>query len=170
MKKLLPCLLILALISITAIAKADTTKIGYVQIDKIMQSPISLEAGKKLQNEFGPRNADLDKLKKQIADKQAGMDKDLPTMSETDRRKRSQELSTMQIDFERKQRELSEDFNQRKNEEMSNLQDRINKAVTTVAGSEGYDLIFYGSAAYVGKDADITDKIIKAINAASPSN
>ncbi|WP_225907045.1 OmpH family outer membrane protein [Methyloradius palustris] len=168
MKKLLPCLLILAFTSITAVAKADVTKMGYVQIDKIMQSPISLEAGKKLQNEFSPRNADLDKLKKQIADKQASMDKDLATMSETDRRKRSQELSTMQIDFERKQRELSEDFNQRKNEEMSNLQDRVNKAVATVAANEGYDLIFYGSAAYVGKDADITDKIIKAINATNP--
>jgi outer membrane protein len=170
LKKLFPCLLILALSSIANLANADTTKIGYVQIDKIMQSPISLDAGKKLQNEFGPRNADLDKLKKQISDKQAAMDKDLPTMSESDRRKRSQELSTMQIDFERKQRELSEDFNQRKNEEMANLQDRINKAVATVAGSENYDLIFYGNAAYVGKDADITDKIIKAINASSPSN
>jgi len=166
LKKILPCLLILVLTSIAAIAKADVTKMGYVQIDKIMQSPISLEAGKKLQNEFSPRNAELDRLKKQITDKQASMDRDLPTMSETDRRKKTQELNTMQIDFERKQRELSEDFNQRKNDEMSNLQDRVNKAVANVAASEGYDLIFYGSAAYVGKDADITDKIIKAISSA----
>ena len=35
--------------------------------------------------------------------------------------------------------------------------------VDAVAVAEGYDLILYGNAAYAGKKADITDKVIKAI-------
>ena len=54
-----------SLLFLTASAVAET-KIGYVQIEKIMQSPQSLETGTKLQAEFKPRNAELERLKKQI--------------------------------------------------------------------------------------------------------
>lgn len=161
LNKMLQFMLVASLLFVTASAVAET-KIGYVQIKRLMQSPQSLESGKKLQAEFSPRNAKLELLRKQIEDKEAALDKGSPTMSENDRRKKSQDLSNLKIDFQRKQRELSEDFNLRKNEELSNLQDRINKAVTSVSQAEGYDLVFYGNVAYAGKKVDITDKIIKA--------
>ncbi|HEY8118259.1 MAG TPA: OmpH family outer membrane protein [Methylophilaceae bacterium] len=144
-------------------ASADT-KIGYVQLDKIMQSPQSLDAGKKLQSEFSPRSTDLNNLKKQLDDKQAAFDKDSAKLSDADRSKRSKELSDMQIDLQRKQRELSEDFNLRESELKTNLQDRINKAVTAVSVNEGYDLVLYGNAAYAGKKVDITDKVLKELS------
>lgn len=161
MNKMLQFMLAVSLLFVTASAVAET-KIGYVQIERLMQSPQSLESGKKLQVEFSPRNAKLELLRKQIEDKEAALNKGSPTMSENDRRKKSQDLSNLKIDFQRKQRELSEDFNLRKNEELSNLQDRINKAVTSVSQAEGYDLVLYGNVAYAGKKVDITDKIIKA--------
>ena len=43
------------------------------------------------------------------------------------------------------------------------LQDRINRAVTTISQAEGYDLVLYGNAAYAGAKADITEKVIKAV-------
>jgi outer membrane protein len=159
---MLQFMLAASLLLVTASAKAET-KIGYVQIERLMQSPPSLESGTKLQAEFKPRNAELERLKKQIEGREAALNKDLPTMSESDRRSKSQDLTDLKIDFQRKQRELSEDFNLRKNELLSNLQDRINKAVTSVSEAEGYDLVFYGNAAYAGKRVDITDKIIKAL-------
>jgi outer membrane protein len=162
LNKILQVMLAASLLFVTASAVAET-KMGYVQIERLMQSPQSLESGQKLQTEFSPRNAELERLKKQIDDKEAALNKDSPTMSENDRRTKSQDLSNLKIDFQRKQRELSEDFNLRKNEELSNLQDRINKAVTSVSQAEGYDLVFYGNAAYAGKKVDITDKVIKAL-------
>ncbi len=162
MNKMLQCMLAASLLFVTASAVAET-KMGYVQIQKLMQSPQSLESGKKLQAEFSPRNAELERLKKQVDAKEAALNKELSTMSESDRRTKSQDLSNLKIDFQRKQRELNEDFNMRKNEELASLQNRINKAVTSVSQTEGYDLVFYGNAAYAGKKADITDKVLKAL-------
>ena len=162
MIKLLRYSLIVTLFSFATQAAAET-KIGYVQIQNIMQSPASLEVGKKLQTEFSTRNAELNRQKKLVDDKAAALDKNSLTMSEADRRAKSQEISNQRIDLQRKERELSEDFEMRKNEEKARLQDRVNKAVNAVAVAEGYDLVLYGNAAYAGKKADITDKVIKAI-------
>ena len=163
MKKLF-CLLMLA-ISLPALAASNTAglKVGYVQIDKIMQSPASLEVGERLKKEFTPRNAELQRQKKLLDDKEAALDKDLMTLSEASREKRSREISEMKLNFQQKQRELAEDFELRKREERAKLQDRINRAVTTISQAEGYDLVLYGNAAYAGAKADITEKVIKAV-------
>ena len=163
MKKLF-CLLMLA-ISLPALAASNTAglKVGYVQIDKIMQSPASLEVGERLKKEFTPRNAELQRQKKLLDDKEAALDRDLMTLSEASREKRSREISEMKLNFQQKQRELAEDFELRKREERAKLQDRINRAVTTISQAEGYDLVLYGNAAYAGAKADITEKVIKAV-------
>lgn len=163
LKKLL-CLLMLV-ISLPAMAASSAAglKVGYVQIDKIMQSPASLEVGERLKKEFTPRNAELQRQKKLLDDKEAALDKDLMTLSEASREKRSREISEMKLNFQQKQRELAEDFELRKREERAKLQDRINRAVTTISQAEGYDLVLYGNAAYAGAKADITEKVIKAV-------
>lgn len=162
MKKLLLFVLAASLGMMTASVAAEV-KVGYVNVEKIMQSPISLETGKKLQMEFSPRNAELQRFRKQVEEREALLNKDAPAMSENDRLGKFRELSSLKLEFERKQREQHEDFNLRKNEEKANLQDRINKAVTSVSKAEGYDLVLYGTAAYVGKKVDITDKVIKTL-------
>ncbi|HSH96710.1 MAG: OmpH family outer membrane protein [Methylophilaceae bacterium] len=145
-------------------AAAGDIKVGYVQVDKILQeAPQTAESGKKLEKEFGPRSQDLDKLQKQIKDLDASLDKDALTLSDTDRRNRERDSANMKIEFQRKQRELREDVNLRKNEELAALQDRINKAVTSVAEAEHYDLVVYGGVAFASKQVDITDKVLKSL-------
>ena len=139
-------------------------KVGYVQVDKILQeAPQTSESGKKLEKEFSPRTQELDRMQKQIKDLQTSLDKDGLTMSESDRRNKERDLSNVNLEFQRKQRELREDVNLRKNEELSSLQDRINKAVTAVAEAEGYDLVVYSGVAYASKKVDITDKVLKSL-------
>lgn len=143
---------------------AAELKIGYVQVDKILQeAPQTAESGKKLEREFSPKSQELDRMQKQIRDIEAVLDKDRLTISETDRRNKERDVSNLKIEFQRKQRELREDINLRKNEELSSLQDRINKAVQTVSEAEGYDLVVYGGVAYASKKIDITDKVLKLL-------
>ncbi len=145
-------------------ASAAELKVGYVQVDKILQeAPQTQESGKKLEREFSPRSQELERMQKQIKDLQSSLDKDSLTMSETDRRNKERDLSNLNLEFQRKQRELREDVNLRKNEELSSLQDRINKAVTSVAESEGYDLVVYSGVAFASKKIDITDKVLKSL-------
>jgi len=145
-------------------ANAAELKIGYVQVDKLLQeAPQTAESGKKLEKEFSPRSQELDRLQKQIRDLEAALDKDRLTATDADRRNRERDASNLKLEFQRKQRELREDINLRKNEELAVLQDRINKAVTSVAETDNFDLVVYGGVAYASKKIDITDKVLKLL-------
>jgi outer membrane protein len=147
------------------ISNAAELKVGYVQVDKILkEAPQTAESGKKLEREFSPRSLELDKMKKQIATIESELDQESLSLSETDRRNKQRKASNLKIEFQRKQRELREDINIRKNEELSVLQDRINNAVKTVSESEGYDLVMYGGVAYASNKIDITDKVLKLLS------
>ena len=52
----------------------------------------------------------------------------------------------------------------RKNEELQSVLDRANRVVKQVAEQEKYDLILQ-EAVYINPKHDITDKVIKALNA-----
>ncbi len=156
--------MVLSALAFSAQSNAADLKIGYVQVDKILQeAPQTAESSKKLEKEFAPRSQELERMQKQIKDIETALDKDALTMSETDRKNKERDASNLKIDFQRKQRELREDINLRKNEELAALQDRINKAVTSVSEAEGYDLVVYGGVAYANKKIDITDKVLKSL-------
>lgn len=164
MSKLFSHLLITGLLAFTVNTNAAELKIGYVQVDKILQeAPQTAESGKKLEKEFSPRTQELERLQKQIKDIETSFDKDALTMSDADRKNKEREAANLKIEFQRKQRELREDVNLRKNEELGSLQERINKAVTAVSEVEGYDLVVYGGVAYANKKIDITEKVLKSL-------
>ena len=151
-------------VGLSANIGAAELKIGYVQVDKILQdAPQTAESGKKLEREFSPRSIDLDKMQKQIRDIESILDKEGVTLSDTERRNKERDASNLKIEFQRKQRELREDINLRKNEELSSLQDRINKAVQTVSETDGYDLVVYGGVAFASRKIDITEKVLKLL-------
>lgn len=143
---------------------AAELKVGYVQVDKILQeAPQTAESGKKLEKEFSPRSVELERMSKQIKDIEAALDKDALTISDSDRRNKERDAQNLKIEFQRKQRELREDINLRKNEELGSLQDRVNKAVQSVAEAEGYDLVVYSGVAFASKKIDVTDKVLKML-------
>lgn len=157
-------LVLAGLVTFTVTAQAAELKVGYVQVDKILQeAPQTAESGKKLEREFNPRSQELDRMAKQIKDLESALDKEGLTISEAERRNKERDVQNIKIEFQRKQRELREDINLRKNEELGSLQDRINKAVQSVSEAEGYDLVVYSGVAYASKKIDITDKVLKLL-------
>jgi outer membrane protein len=157
-------LVLAGFLGFVGIAQAAELKVGYVQVDKILQeAPQTAESGKKLEREFSPRSQELDRMSKQIKELEATLDKEGLTISESERRNKERDVQNIKIEFQRKQRELREDINLRKNEELGSLQDRINKAVQTVSEAEGYDLVVYSGVAYASKKIDITDKVLKLL-------
>ena len=92
-------------------------------------------------------------------------ERDAPTLSESQRVARQRQLVEQDRDFQRKRREFQEDLNARRNEEMGQMSDRINKVVKQLAEQEKYDIILE-QAVYINPKHDITDKVIKALNAA----
>jgi outer membrane protein len=157
-------ILVASLMTFALSVQSAELKVGYVQVDKILQdAPQTAESGKKLEKEFSPRSQELDRMAKQIRDLETVLDKEGLTLSESERRTKERDAQNIKIEFQRKQRELREDINLRKNEELGSLQDRINKAVQSVSEAEGYDLVVYSGVAYASKKIDITDKVLKML-------
>ena len=164
MSSILKKLVIASLMTFAMTVHAAELKVGYVQVDKILQeAPQTAESGKKLEKEFSPRSQELDRMAKQIKDLETSLDKDGLTITEADRRSKERDVQNIKTEFQRKQRELREDINLRKNEELGSLQDRINKAVQSVAKAENYDLVMYSGVAYAADKIDITDKVLKLL-------
>ena len=87
-------------------------------------------------------------------------------MPESQRANRQKQLVDQDRDFQRKRREFQEDLNTRKNEELQSVIERANKVVKTLAEAEKYDLIVQ-EAVYANPKHDITDKVLKSLNAAA---
>ena len=161
MKKLIAIFLIL--IFNTSIVSAEV-KIGFVEIKKILQNaPQTVKANKKLEKEFTKRTKQLKKTVKKIKQKEIAFQKDSMTMSDSDREKKVKDIQALKIDAQRTEREVREDIDLRRKEEIGNVQNLVNIAVEKVAKEQGYDLILYQGVAYAGKKVDITDVVIKAL-------
>ena len=94
------------------------------------------------------------------------LDKNGASMAPADRAEKQRDLSQLDTDFQRKQREFREDLNQRRNEELAAVLDRANKVIKQIAEQQHYDLIVQ-EAVYVSPRIDITDQVLKALAAAS---
>jgi len=143
---------------------AEELKIGIVDVNKILkEAPQTIIANKKLEKEFSSRT---EKLKAKIATLQADekkYQKESLTMSDDQREKAEKNIQQSRIDIQRNERELREDMDLRRREEIGDLQDKINITIDKIAADEKYDLILYNGIAFASKKVDITEQIIKAL-------
>jgi outer membrane protein len=145
-------------------AVATTTKIGFVNTERLFREAAPAKrAQQKLEKEFATRDAEVQKLTKQVRDLQSNLDKDGATMAEAERRNKERDLANLSRDLQRAQREFREDLNLRRNEELAQLQERANKVIQQIAEGEKFDLILQDPVVYASQRIDITDKVIKAL-------
>lgn len=145
---------------------ATELKVGYVNTQRIFRdAPAAVKAAKKLEGEFSKRDADLQKLAKQLQGMQENLEKNAVTMSESDRRTKEKEFGELSREFQRRQREFREDLNLRQNEENAAVIEKANKAIKQIAEVEKFDLILQ-DVVWVSPRLDITEKVIKALSEA----
>jgi outer membrane protein len=148
-------------------ASSQELKIGIVNLDRIFREANSAKSAQtKLEQEFGKREKDLNDVATQLKTLSDKFEREAPTLSETQRTTRQKQLVDQDRDFQRKRREFQEDLNSRKNEELQQVIERANRVVKTLAEAEKYDLIVQ-EAVYVNPKHDITDKVLRALNASN---
>ena len=149
-----------------ACAHAQEFRIGFVSTDRIFREANTAKAAQtKLEQEFSRREKELVDLGNTLKANSEKLERDAPTLSETQRVARQRQLSEQDREFQRKRREFQEDLNARKNEEFQLVLERANRIVRQVAEAEKYDLVVQ-EAVYINPKHDITEKVIKAINSA----
>ena len=145
--------------------QAQDLKIGYVNSDRVLRDAAPAKAAQsKLEGEFGKREKELAEMANRLKAASDKLDKDAPTLPESERTRRQRDLVEQDREFQRRRREFQEDLNQRKNEELSSVVERANRVIKQIFETEKYDLIVQ-EAVFAGPKVDITDKVIKALNA-----
>ena len=164
MSRLVQGVLAVALVAWAGLAVAVEYKIGFVNTERLFREATPAKrAQQKIEKEFATRDAEIQKLAKQVRDLQAALDKDGATMAEAERRNKERDLANQSRDLQRMQREFREDLNLRRNEELAGIQERANKVIQQIAEADKFDLILQDPVVYASQRIDITDKVIKAL-------
>ncbi len=146
-------------------AVAQEFKVGVVNLDRIFREANSAKAAQtKLEQEFSKREKELTDLGAQLKTQSDKFEREAPTLAESLRTSRQRQLVDQDRTFQNKRREFQEDLSTRKNEELQQVIERANKVIKTMAETEKYDLILQDHV-YANPKHDITDKVIKALNA-----
>jgi outer membrane protein len=150
---------------VLAPVQAQEFRIGFVNTDRIFKEASTAKAAQaKLEQEFSKREKDIVDLTttmKAMVDK---FEREGPTLPEGQKTSRQKQLLDQDRELQRKRREFQEDLTSRKNEELQQVLERANRVVKQVAEAEKYDLVLQ-EAVYVNPKHDITDKVIKSLNA-----
>jgi outer membrane protein len=164
-KTLVAAAALLGMGAATTLAQAQELKIGYVNSERVMREAVPAKAAQaKLEAEFSKREKDLTDLGARLKTAADKLEKDAPTLSETERNRRQRDLVEQDREFQRKRREFQEDLNTRKNEELAAVLERANKVIKQIFDQEKYDLILQDAVHWSAR-VDITKKVIDALNA-----
>jgi outer membrane protein len=157
---------LLGALAFGAQVQAEDFRVGFVNTDRIFREANSAkQAQAKLEQEFSRREKELNDLGASLKTASDRFEREAQTLSESQRGQRQKQLVDQDREFQRKRREFQEDLNARKNEELQQVLDRANRVVKQVAEAEKYDLILQ-EAVYINPKHDITEKVIRALNAA----
>jgi outer membrane protein len=144
-------------------AGAAEMKIGFVNTERVFREAAPAKrAQQKLEREFAARNAELAKVEKQGRDMQNELERENVTLPEPARREKERQLADISRNFQRMQREIREDLNLRRNEELADVQQKATRVINLIADQEKFDLIVQ-EAVFASTRIDITDRVIRAL-------
>jgi outer membrane protein len=145
-------------------------KIGVVDYGRLVeespQAKVALEA---IRTEFTPRQRDLQNQQASLKTKEDRLQKDGATMSPDQRANSEKDLRDSYRELQRKQQEVQDDFNARRNEEMSRLQKTLIEQVRTYAKAQSFDLVIADGVIYTTPTIDITPAILAQLQSNAPA-
>ncbi len=147
-------------------ALAEGTKIGVVDLQKIMQTSAQMKAiQEKLEKEFKPRRDKLVAMEDGLKKDMEKFKRDSAVLGATQRKDLEKKIVTTQQQFEREGQQYQQELSTAHNEAMEEFYNKIRAAIAKVAQSESYDLVFQKDAAPFSVDKlDVTAKVMQEIN------
>lgn len=137
--------------------------LGFVDIAYLIDnSPQSLKARERLEQEFEPRQKELSELRGEHdreVSRLAGVNAanaEAAQQSGRDRRAAERRLRRLEKAFQ-------EDLNIKRNNELKSVRDRILESVTAFARREGFDLIFTDGVLFASTRMDVTQRVLEQL-------
>jgi outer membrane protein len=147
-------------------ASAQEIKIGYVNQDRVVSEASLSKSAAARKTELEKRQKELEDMAARLRANAEKFEKESPTLADAERTRRSRDLVEQDREVQRRNRALQEDGALWKQEEMGNLGERVRRVIKQLSETEKLDLVV-GDALFVNPKLDITDKVIKILNAQS---
>lgn len=158
-----------ALTGFASVASAQA-KIGVVSTNRLMSdAPQAKAANEAIRAEFAPREREIQTLGLQLKTREEKLAKDQATMTEIQRSSEEKALRDGYRELTLKQETVQEDFNARRNEEMSKLNRTLLEEVQAFAKAQGYDLILADGVLYATTALDVTGPVLEALKNRRPA-
>ncbi len=139
-------------------------RIGFVNLGRVSAEAPQAEAARaKLEAEFAPRDRELAAEQSDIRALEERLNRDGAVMSEDEQRRLQRDVVSRKRELRRAQDEFREDFNMRRNEELSLLQRKIFEIIGAVAEQREYDLIVSDGVVYASDQVDITGLVLERL-------
>lgn len=148
-------------------ANTPALRVAFVDTARILRdSALAKAASRKLEQRFEPRRRKLAQLGQRIDALRNKLQDSGTTMPDDQRAQAQQQFADLSRQFRDDQQAFAEDLNAQRNADVSSILDKANAVVGRVAREKGCDIVFQ-SAVYVNPHIDITDAVIRALDAES---
>ncbi len=164
MKKL--AFILLSLSFASSAIFAESTKIGYINIDNVVStSPQFIEANQMALEEFKPQEEKLLALRKALEVELEAFGKKRDSLSKEEIQAEFKRISALERNLKQKVVALQDELKLKNVEELQKIEDLINQIIKEVAKEQAFDLILYQEAAYVNEKINITSLISEKLRA-----
>jgi outer membrane protein len=155
-----------AFVAAPAFAEVKIAVVDYGRlVEESPQAKVALDA---IRTEFTPKQRDVQQQEASLKAKEDKLEKDGATMTPDQRTRAEKDLRDGARELQRKRAEIQDDFNARRNEEMSRLQKTLIEEVRVYAKAQNFDLVIADGVIYSVPALDITPAILATLQSRAP--
>ncbi len=141
---------------------AGASRIGFVDIPYLIdRAPQALEAEQRLESEFAPRQAELERQRAELAEMASRLVNGGLSLDEDERRRLDRETRGLERRIKRNEQDFREELNIRKNDEFKNVRILVLEAIASFGKEHDYDLIVSDGVLYANNRVDVTERILE---------
>ncbi len=152
-----------ALLGMSAAAQAEL-KIGVLNYGRLMdESPQGKVLLEQLRSEAATKQRELQTQAASLKARADKLGKDRATMTADQVTRSEKEIRDGERDLARRQSEIQDDFNSKRNEEMSKLQRSLIDEVQSYARGQNFDLVITDGVIYATPAIDVTPAVLQML-------
>lgn len=165
MKKWISVLATVTLMITTSFAYADTLKIGFVDLNQILQkSPLMISLNETLTKKFKSRQDEINNASKQLQDEVNQLTYSNTTMSMEERNNLQNKITEDKANLQILTTSLQKDLELAKNKSLQTFMTKFTSVINKIAQDGQYDLIQQSSnILYLNNKLDITQQVLPLV-------
>jgi len=152
------------LATLTSVHADEGSRIGFVDIPYLInRAPQALEAEKRLEAEFAPRQDELEMQRADLAGLNARLDDLGGGLSDDEREQLDREARALERRIKRSEQDFREELNIQKNDEFKTVRVLVLEAIASFGKQHDYDLIVSDGVLFANPRIDVTERILESL-------